>query len=231
MKTIKAIRVLPNLYQIKHSDLGGVRAGMATNTYILTANGKALIIDAAFDYLLEPIKEVLGTSLSAVGFLYSHSHVVANSNFFSGFRAAFKVPFFLHPLDQAVLGATSAGLFENPVDHPLLTDFDIELKLFAGHTKGSVIIYQEANGGLIITGDSAMGATDAQALQGVERLLRVPSQLSNSDAAIRKNWLGFNLPVSHVAPYHGVAYFNKKETMPQIMQLLTRETVTVNLGE
>jgi glyoxylase-like metal-dependent hydrolase (beta-lactamase superfamily II) len=227
---LKAMQVLPSLYQIKHSDPGSIKAGMATNTYILTANNKALIIDAAFEYLLKPIKEVLGTTYTLVGFLYSHNHVVGNSNFLQGFKTEFDVPFFLHPLDAAAFGIQSAGLFENPINHPLLTDFNIEVKLFAGHTKGSVIIYQPENDGLIVAGDAAMGATDGQALQGIEHLIRVPTQMSYSDATIRQNWLNFNLPVAHFASYHGVAYYNKKEEMPHIMKLLTRKQPTMSLN-
>lgn len=230
MNSLKAIQVLPNLYQIKHSDPGSIRAGMATNTYILTANDKALIIDAAFDYLLEPIKEVLGTKFTVVGFLYSHNHVVGNSNFLQGYKEAFDVPFFLHPLDAAAFGTQSAAFFENPVNHPLLAEFNIDVKLFQGHTKGSVIIYQAESDGLIIAGDAAMGATDGQALEGIERLIRVPTQMSYSDETIRQNWINWDLPVAHFASYHGVAYYNKKEEMPKIMKLLTREQETVSLN-
>jgi len=229
MNSLKAIQVLPNLYQIKHSDPGSIRAGMATNTYILMANGKALIIDAAFDYLLEPIKEVLGTKFTVVGFLYSHNHVVGNSNFLQGYKEAFDVPFFLHPLDAAAFGTQGAGYFENPINHLLLAEFNIDIKLFQGHTKGSVIIHQAENDGLIIAGDAAMGATDGQALEGIERLIRVPTQMSYSDETIRQNWINWNLPVAHFAAYHGVAYYNKKEEMPEIMKLLTREQETVSL--
>jgi len=230
MNSLKARQVLPNLYQIKHSDPGSVKAGMATNTYILTANDKALIIDAAFDYLLQPIKEVLGTTLTVAGFFYSHNHVVGNSNFLNGYKAEFNVPFFLHPIDAAVFGSANSHFFENPINHASLADFNMEVKLFAGHTKGSVIIYQAENDGLIIAGDAAMGATDGQALEGMERLIRVPAQMSSSDEDIKNNWINWNLPVAHFAPYHGVAYYNKKEEMPHIMRLLTRQEVTRNLN-
>lgn len=230
MNNLKAIQVLPNLFQIKHSDPGSIKAGMATNTYILTANGKALIIDAAFDYLLETIKEVLRDTLTVAGFFYSHNHVVGNSNFLEGYKNEFNVPFFLHSLDAAAFGIENASFFENPINHPALTDFNIEVQLFQGHTKGSVIIYQAGNGGLIIAGDAAMGATDGQALEGIERLIRVPTQMSYSDSTIRQNWLAFNLPVAHFASYHGISYYNKKQEMPEIMKLLTREQATMSLN-
>jgi glyoxylase-like metal-dependent hydrolase (beta-lactamase superfamily II) len=230
MSNLKATQVLPNLFQIKHSDPGSIKAGMATNTYILTANGKALIIDAAFDYLLAPIKEVLGDTLTVSGFFYSHNHVVGNSNFLEGYKTEFNAPFFLHPLDAAAFGTQNANLFENPINHPTLKDFNIEVQLFQGHTKGSVVIYQAENGGLIIAGDAAMGATDGQALEGIERLIRVPTQMSYSDETIRQNWLEFNLPVAHFASYHGVSYYNKKQEMPDIMKLLTREQPTMSLN-
>jgi glyoxylase-like metal-dependent hydrolase (beta-lactamase superfamily II) len=231
MKNLKAIQVLSNLFQIKHSDPGSIRSGMATNTYILTANSKALIIDAASDYLLEPIKEVLGGALKVVGFFYSHNHVVANSNFLQGYKTEFNVPFFLHPIDAEVLGTQNASLFENPVNHPSLKDFNIEVRLFPGHTRGSIIIYQAENEGLLIAGDAAMGATDRQALEGIERVMRVPTQMSYSDETIKQNWLAFNLPVAHFASYHGMAYYNKKKEMPNIMKLLIREQPTMSLNE
>jgi glyoxylase-like metal-dependent hydrolase (beta-lactamase superfamily II) len=230
MNNLKSIQVLPNLFQIKHSDPGSIKAGMATNTYILTANGKALIIDAAFDYLLEPIKEILGETLTVAGFFYSHDHVVGNSNFLQGFKSEFNVPFFLHPLDATAFGAQNNNLFENPINHPALKDFNIEVKLFQGHTKGSVIIYQAENDGLLIAGDAAMGATDAQALEGIERLVRVPTQMSYSDETIKQNWIAFNFPIAHFASYHGVSYYDKKQEMPDIMKLLTREQPTLSLN-
>lgn len=230
MDNFKAIQVLPNLFQIKHSDPGTIKIGMATNTYILTANGKALIIDAAFDYLLEPIKEVLGNSIKVIGLFYSHNHVVGNSNFLQGFKNEFNVPFFLHPLDANDIRTYGNILFENPINNPALKDFNIEVQLFQGHTKGSAIIYQAENDGLLIAGDAAMGATDGQALEGIERLVRVPTQMSYSDETIKQNWIDFNLPVAHFAPYHGISYYNKKQEMQNIMKLLTREQPTLSLN-
>jgi len=223
---IKPELVLPNLYYIKHSDPGAVKAGLATNTFILINNGKALIMDASSDYLFDPIKEVIGAELEVAGFIYSHSHVVANGNYISAFKQEFNAPFFLHPTDQAYFRGFE---FLNPVNHPVINDFNIEIIHFPGHTPGHIMLYNPANAGLLLAGDAAMGPTDEQTQNGMERLIRVPARLSYDDELIRQNWLAFDKPVSHVAPYHGTIYINKQETLPQIMKPLTRVEITHGL--
>jgi len=223
---IKADLVLPNLYYIKHTDPGAVKAGMATNTFIIINSGKALIMDASNYYLSGPIKQVIGSELEVAGFIYSHSHVVANGNYIPAFKKEFDVPFFLHPKDQVYFNGFE---FTDPVNHPLLNDFNIEVLHFPGHTPGHIMLYNSENGGLLLTGDAAMGPTDEQTNNGIERLIRVPARLSYDDELIRQNWLHFNKQVAHVAPYHGSIYINKQASLAQIMSSLTRVEITQGL--
>jgi len=225
-KNIKAELVLPNLYHIKHTDPGAVKAGMATNTFVIINNGKALVMDASSDYLSDPIKEVIGSELEVAGFIYSHSHVVANGNYIPAFKREFEAPFFLHPLDQAYFKGFE---FINPVNHPVINDFNIEIIHFPGHTPGHIMLYNSANGGLLLAGDAAMGPTDEQTRKGIERLIRVPARLSYDDELIRQNWLHFNKKVAHLGPYHGSIYINKQESLKQIMEPLTRVEITQGL--
>lgn len=179
-----------------------------------------------YDYLFDPIRDVIGSGLKVAGFIFSHSHVVANGNFISTFKKEFDVPFFLHPMDQAFFIGFE---FTNPINHKVINDFNIEAIHFPGHTPGHIILYNYANDGLLLAGDAAMGPTDAQTENGLERLIRVPARLSYDDELIRQNWLHFNRQVSHVAPYHGSIYINKQKSLPQIMKPLTRVEITHDL--
>ena len=49
--------------------------------------------------------------------------------------------------------AQASGLrFENPIGHPILSEFGFEALLFPGQTAGSIVLYSTNNGGLFLTG-------------------------------------------------------------------------------
>jgi len=99
--------------------------------------------------------------------------------------------------------------FENPVGHQALAEFGFEALLFPGQTAGSIVLYSSSNGGVLLTGDSASGASADQARDGLERLIRPPIDTSIDDAELRRQWLAFDRPVATVLPFHGTGYISR----------------------
>lgn len=220
-------RLLEDLILLEHADPGARRVQMSTNAYVLLAEGKALVVDAAFDYLLPPIREIAREGHPPAGLVLSHRHLAGNGDLFRAFEEEFGVPVFLHPLDAGHEQSRGAGVeFQDPMASPLFGEFGVEVIHFPGQTEGSVMLYRGRDG-LLLTGDSAMGPTRPQAAGGTERLIRTPAFTSVDDGRLRRNWLGFDRPVSHVGPYHGGVYANRAGgEMEGIMRPLKREEPT-----
>ncbi|MGH9982382.1 MAG: universal stress protein [Nitrososphaeraceae archaeon] len=124
----------------------------------------------------------------------------------------FKIPVSFHPIDAGHQQALVSGIqFENPVGHPVLSEFGFDVLLFPGQTAGSIMLYPTNNGGLLLTGDSAMGTTADQAKAGMERLVRPSIETSLDDAELRRQWQFFNRPVATVLPFHGTGLLEYAE--------------------
>ena len=134
----------------------------------------------------------------------------------------------LHPIDASHQQALTSGIqFENPVGHPVLGEFGFETGRFHGQTAGSIVLYSTKTGGLLLTGDSAMGTTANQAKAGLERLVRPPIETSVDDAELRRQWIAFHRPVATVLPFHGTGYVNRPVVdLASIMLLLVRSEPT-----
>ena len=140
----------------------------------------------------------------------------------------FKIPVLLHPIDAGHQQALVSGIqFENPVGHPVLGEFGFEALLFPGQTAGSVVLYSTKHGGILLTGDSAMGTTADQAKDGLERLVRPPMETSVDDAELLEQWLAFDRPVATVLPFHGTGYIDRQAAdLASIMRPLVRREPT-----
>lgn len=110
---------------------------------------------------------------SPAALVITHRHVVGLGDALSDLKTEFKIPLLLHPIDARHKQALAAGIpFDNPICHRVLSEFGFEALLFPGQTAGSIMLYSTNNGGLLLTGDSAMGTTADQAKAGLERLIR-----------------------------------------------------------
>ncbi|MDQ3783414.1 MAG: MBL fold metallo-hydrolase [Actinomycetota bacterium] len=222
-------RLLDDLILLEHTDPGARPAGMSTNAYALLDDGKALLVDAAFDFLRPPTREIADEGYPPAGLLLSHRHLAGNGDMFEAFGEEFGVPIFLHPLDAAHPQAGGAGVkFRDPMESPLFAEFGAEVIHFPGQTEGSVMLYRRRDG-LLLAGDSAMGPTNPQTASGVERLIRPPVFTSTDDAQLRRNWIEFDKPVAHLGPYHGSVYVGRSEAMEELMRPLVREEPTLGV--
>ena len=119
------------------------------------------------------MRQLSDDGFSPAALVITHLHVVGLGDALSDLKTEFKIPLLLHPIDASHKQAQASGLrFENPMGHPVLSEFGFEALLFPGQTAGSIVLYSTNNGGLLLTGDSASGTSADQAKAGLERLIR-----------------------------------------------------------
>lgn len=161
---------------------------------------------------------------SPAALVLSHRHVVGLGDAIGDLSSEFKIPVLLHPIDARHQQALDSGIqFENPVGHPILDEFGFEALLFPGQTAGSIILHTTKHGGVLLTGDSAMGTTSNQSKAGSERLVRPPIETSVDDTGLREQWLAFDRLVATVLPFHGTGYIDRQANdIASIMRPLVR---------
>jgi glyoxylase-like metal-dependent hydrolase (beta-lactamase superfamily II) len=213
---------------IEYSDPGAEDAHLSTNTYALLNVGRMLLVDTNVSSLLPFVRQLSDDGFSPAALVITHRHVVGLGDALRDLKTEFKIPLLLHPIDAKHKQALAAGIpFENPVSHPVLREFGVEALLFPGQTAGSIMLYSTNNGGLLLTGDSAMGTTADQAKAGLERLIRPPIETSINDAELRRQWLAFDRPVATVLPFHGTGYVDRPAAdLASIMRPLVRSEPT-----
>jgi glyoxylase-like metal-dependent hydrolase (beta-lactamase superfamily II) len=213
---------------IEYSDPGAEAAHISTNTYALLNAGRMLLVDTNVSSLLPFVRQLSDDGFSPAALVISHRHVVGLGDAIGNLAEEFKIPLLLHPIDAGHQQALAAGaIFENPIGHPVLDQFGFEALLFPGQTAGSIMLYSTNNGGLLLTGDSAMGTTADQAKAGLERLIRPPIETSVDDAELRRQWLAFDRPVTTVLPFHGTGYVDRPAAdLAPIMRSLVRSEPT-----
>jgi glyoxylase-like metal-dependent hydrolase (beta-lactamase superfamily II) len=159
----------------------------------------------------------------------SHRHIAALGGAVPIIPRKYGVPVFLHPLDAQHPQATGNGMaFENPVGHPLMTAFGVEVVHLPGHTAGSIGLYLPERKTLL-AGDAAMGPTAVQTENGIEYLVRPPVMMNVNDAQLRTQWREFHRPLASVLPYHGARFMDRAADLPRIMAPLTRMDPTMGL--
>ena len=224
-------RLREDLALLEYSDPGAVRARLSTNGFALLADEGALLFDTGAEELLPLIEQLRSQGLALRGLVLSHRHIAGLGGAVPIISREYGVPVFLHPLDASHPQAMAAGIaYEDPVGHPLMTAFGVEVVHLPGHTAGSIGLYLP-DGGTLLTGDAAMGPTAVQTENGVEYLIRPPVMMNVNDAQLRAQWLGFHRPLTSVLPYHGTGYLDRGADLPTIMAPLTRMEPTLGLTE
>ena len=220
--------IRPDIALIEYSDAGAEEAHISTNTYALLNAGRMLLLDTNVSSLLPFVRQLSDNGYSPAALVISHRHVVGLGDAIGNISTEFKIPVLLHPIDARHQQALDSGIqFENPIGHPILSEFGFEALLFPGQTAGSIVLYTTKHRGILLTGDSATGTNANQAKAGLERLVRPPIETSVDDAELREQWLAFNRPVSTVLPFHGTGYINRQaDDLASIMRPLVRPEPT-----
>ncbi|MGA8485107.1 MAG: MBL fold metallo-hydrolase [Nitrososphaeraceae archaeon] len=221
-------RLRPDIFLIEYSDAGAEEVHLSTNTYALLNAGRMLLLDTNVSSLVPFLRQLSDDGYSPAALVLSHRHVVGLGDAIGDLSSEFKIPVLLHPIDARHQQALDSGIqFENPVGHPILDEFGFEALLFPGQTAGSIILHTTKHGGVLLTGDSAMGTTSNQSKAGSERLVRPPIETSVDDTGLREQWLAFDRLVATVLPFHGTGYIDRQANdIASIMRPLVRPEPT-----
>ena len=200
------------------------KAGFSMNSFALLSPGEALFVDAPFDHLEDSISQLADAGYRPAGMLLSHEHIVAWDRMLNRFQARYDVPILLHPIDAASPRAVRSRLkFVDPTKCPILGRFGVEAIHFPGHSPGSVVFYRSRDG-LLLTGESAVGATAAQGERGHLRMVRLPMP-ETRDAEVRANWLNFDRSIQHASAMYGCPLVNQ-EHIEELLFPLKRASPT-----
>ncbi len=198
------------------------------NTYAVRhTNGKEIIlVDAVRPENKMALQGFLekGYKISAV--LLTHGDLLAQAY---GSMAQIKedlggAPIFIHPLD---MHGQEKDLKDITAKHDVLKHFDISIFHFPGHTGGSAIIHSGLNGGMLFTGDSAIGSRyELDDYSFVRPIIEEHTK----DFGLAESWKNFDSDFEHVLPLHGKPQFDLEEDdRHTILRKLAQDEPTTSL--
>jgi hypothetical protein len=127
----------PDIVLIEYTDPGAEEIHLSTNTYALRNAGRVLLVDTNVSSLLSFVRKLSDDGFSRSALVITHRHVVGLGDALSNLKTEFKVPLLLHPIDARHRQALASGIaFENPVGHPVLSEFGFEVLLRAKTQEG-----------------------------------------------------------------------------------------------
>ena len=224
-------RFYEDLFMLQHTDPLTRQFGRANNSYAVLSGGEAVYVDAPYREILPLVERVSGEGHAPSALVLTHRHVAAQADALEVFQQEYGVPVFLHPIDARHPQAAITGFtFEDPTGSELLARFDLEVRLFPGHTEGHVIVRWNRHGGVLLTGDATMGTSAGEYEDGIERLVRPPIAFNVDDEGIRRQWIEFderNESITGVAPFHGNAFIDREGSIREIMRPLQRPEPTL----
>ncbi|KAK9804721.1 hypothetical protein WJX72_001823 [[Myrmecia] bisecta] len=213
------------LWVVPNEDPAALKNGILSYTYvILNENKEALLVDVVFDFALKNVRKLVESNGWTVkGLVLTHKHAVnqshaENKGALQQVVQEYGIPVYLHPADTDSDMARLVPLnYQDPTNDPLISGFNLEVSHFPGHTEGHVLIYLKDHGGVVITGDSAVGSTLPQIAEGVESITRPPPKFNFNDELLRTNWADFDAPVQGFAAYHGQIFRDRKD-LPELLK-------------
>lgn len=127
-------------------------------------------------------------------------------------------PVFIHPLDMQGQEKELKDITSKP---QVFKHFDISIYPFPGGTGGSVLIRSGLNGGMLFTGDSAIGSPYEDDSYSFER----PSLNDETeDFGLAESWKNFEDDFEHFLPRHGKPQFElEEETRDDILRSLGKD--------
>jgi len=196
--------------------------GRPPNSYAVIQEGRSILFDAPYSWVLPSLRRLRENGYPPAALVLSHSDVAGQGDAFAEIVREFQIPVMLHPEDAESRESQQAGVeFENPVESEVLEGADIEALHFRGHTEGSIVLYRERNGGVMLAGDSAVGPGPRQD-PDPPRLLLPPA---TSAERLRQTWRTFGRPLRSVCPLHGATYVNRDDLAGIMRPLIEGESM------
>jgi glyoxylase-like metal-dependent hydrolase (beta-lactamase superfamily II) len=193
--------------------------GRPPNSYAVIQEGRSILFDAPYSWVVPSLRRLRDEGYPPAALVLSHSNVAGQGDAFAEIVAEFRIPVMLHPEDAENQESRRAGVeFEDPLESEVLEEADVEALHFRGHTEGSIVLYRERNGGVMLAGDSAVGPGPRQD-QDPPRLLLPPATSDENAEKLREAWRTFGRPLRSVCPLHGTAYADRDD-LPEITRPL-----------
>jgi glyoxylase-like metal-dependent hydrolase (beta-lactamase superfamily II) len=201
--------------------------GYVSHAYALLAGNKIVLIDAAYDHHKPAIDELVRGGRSIAAVVLTHRHVLGHGDLLRSLQADLGAPILLHPLDVERGSQKAPGTrFDDPTSAPALAALDLDVRHFPGHTPGGVLLYWRAHGGVVFTGDSAMGPSLDDARAGSKMARRPPLPFNEDDELLRANWAAFDRAPASLLSLHGQPIVDQADQMPRILSSLRRPEPT-----
>lgn len=193
--------------------------GRPPNSYAILVDGGSILFDAPYSWAIPAVRGLRDAGYPPAALVLSHSNVAGQGDAFDEMTEEFEVPVLLHPADAAASESRRAGVeFADPLRSEILAEARLEVVHFPGHTQGSIVLYWEEHGGVVLAGDSAVAPGPQQGLDP-PRLVRPPAMSAEADEDLRERWRNFERPIRTVGPLHGATYVDRDD-MQEIMHPL-----------
>ena len=139
--------------------------GRPPNSFAVLAGEKSILVDAPYGWVIPALRELRDRGYPPAALVLSHSNVAGSEDAFAEITEEFEVPVLLHPADADARESRRAGVeFGDPRQSEVLADAGLEVIHFPGHTDGSIVLYSERHGGVVLAGDSAVAPGPRQGL-------------------------------------------------------------------
>ena len=216
---------------LPHHEAGALERGLVTNCYALLCGPNTLLVDAVFADVLPAVHALAQAGHAPTALVLTHRHVVPQAETLPEIVEQYRIPVFLHPNDAAHPQARRWPdlRYADPTASPLLAECGAEAIPFPGHTEGHIMLYRAVEGGLLLTGDCAVGPTLRDADKDTATMIRPPLSFNVSDAALRNGWIAFRRPVTALCPYHGMPLLDRPDAVAGALESLRREQPTIGL--
>jgi glyoxylase-like metal-dependent hydrolase (beta-lactamase superfamily II) len=218
--------IFDDLLTLPVSDPLATANGYIAQAYALLTADKVVLVDAAYDRHRSIIDELVRGGRTVAAVVITHHHVLGEGAILRWLHAI-GAPILLHPLDvEQGLVKVPGTRFDDPTKAPGLADLGLDVTHFPGHTPGHVLLYWRAHGGVVITGDSAMGPNHDERRAGLTIARRPPPSFNEDNTRLRANWAAFDRPAANLLPLHGHPIVDQAEQMPAILASLRKPEPT-----
>ncbi|WP_299414767.1 MBL fold metallo-hydrolase [uncultured Sulfitobacter sp.] len=179
------------------------------NSYAISGSTGTLLFDAVFSWNLDAIEAMISTAHPPLALVLSHRHLVSSGDAFHEIKEHYELPVLLHPDDHT---CPSMSRLPMAVGDPtggkgleILQGVGAQLIHIPGHTAGSIMLYLPQKGGILLTGDAAVGPGPIQPDQTPRLERPIGADTDPCFIPIWKEVVG-SLPIAAILPLHGAYY-------------------------
>ena len=199
--------------------------GRPPNSFAVLVGEQSILFDAPYSWVTPAVRRLRDAGYPPAALVLSHSNVAGQGDAFDVMSEEFEVPVLLHPADAASSESRRAGVeFSDPQRSEILAEAGLEVLHFPGHTEGSVVLYWEEHGGIVLAGDSAVAPGPQQGLDP-PRLVRPPAMNGEADEGLRELWRNFDKPLRTICPLHGATYVDRDDLEEIMTPLVEGESM------